>query len=45
MGTVDTILSEFVDDDDNVYYDPEDDSYIPEGTYPANVIRVDKVLK
>ena len=42
MGTVDTILSEFVDDDDNVYYDPEDDSYIPEGTYPANVIRVDK---
>ena len=44
MGTVDTILSELAEDvnDDNVYYDPEDDSYVPEGTYPANVVSVNK---
>jgi len=38
-------MDEFLDDDNSVYYDPDEDDFIPEGTYPANVVDIFKEEK
>ena len=37
MTDIDNVFDEFESTDDDIYYDPDQSSIVPEGTYPAKI--------
>lgn len=42
MTDIDNVFDEFESTDDDVYYDPDQSSIVPEGTYPAKIVNLKK---
>ena len=42
MTDIDNVFDEFESNDDDVYYDPDQSSIVPEGTYPAKIVNLKK---
>jgi len=42
MTKIDNVFEDFENTDDDVYFDPDQSSIVPEGTYPATIVNLKK---